>query len=455
MLDAPTPCDLLVTNALVMTLDDAGTIIPGGAIAIAGTRILAIGSTAELTKTYAPARTIDARDRLALPGLVNVHNHSPLMITRGMVEDLGFAPMYVPNIPQGHRLSQEEAFLLSRLGVYEMLRQGSTTIVDYYRFPEALAAAHAELGTRAIIGGRIHDVDPEALAQGRHDHATQIGRASIVENAELIARWNGHDGRIRCDWAPHAPDTCSDALLKEVAGLADAHGGNVHTHLAQSKSEVRIVRERTGKSPAEALDAAGLLHARTIAAHCIHLDAADVALCGRAGMTVAHSPIGNAKAGDVAPILALRDAGARIALCTDTMSGDMVEAMRWAVCMQRVRQGGEFVLDAATALRWATRAGAEAIGMADEIGVLEPGRKADVILLDLTAPTLAPVVDGAGILVWSASGHDVDTAIVDGRVVLEGGLPTLTDGPAIVREAQKVAEGLWTRAGRRPVTLGG
>jgi 5-methylthioadenosine/S-adenosylhomocysteine deaminase len=127
--------------------------------------------------------------------------------------------------------------------------------------------------------------------------------------------------------------------------------------------------------------------------------------------------------------------------------------MRWAVSMQRVRERGRFVLDAATALRWATRAGAEAIGMGAEIGALEAGRKADLILLDTTAPTMAPVVDGAGIVVWSASGHDVDTAIVDGRVVLEGGLPTLADGPEIVREAQKVAEGLWTRAGRRPITL--
>jgi 5-methylthioadenosine/S-adenosylhomocysteine deaminase len=446
-------CDLLVTGGVVMTLDEAGTILADGAVAIAGNAILEVGPSAELAARYAPARRIDAKDRLVLPGFVNVHNHSPLMITRGMVEDLGFAPMYVPNIPQGHRLSSEEAFLLARLGVYEMLRQGSTTIVDYYRFPEALAAAHAELGTRAVIGGRIHDVDPEALAQGRHDYATQIGRASIAENADLIARWDGHGGRIRCDWAPHAPDTCSDALLKEVAALAEAHGGNVHTHLAQSRGEVRVVRERTGKGPAQALAEAGLLHDRTIAAHCIHLDAEDIALCGQARMTVAHSPIGNAKAGDIAPILALRDAGARIALCTDTMSGDMVEAMRWAVSMQRVREGGRFVLDAATALRWATRAGAEAIGMGAEIGALEAGRKADLILLDTTAPTMAPVVDGAGIVVWSASGHDVDTAIVDGRVVLEGGLPTLADGPEIVREAQKVAEGLWTRAGRRPITL--
>jgi 5-methylthioadenosine/S-adenosylhomocysteine deaminase len=447
----PTPCDLLLTGGLVLT---PGGWIADAMVAIAGTRILAVAPAAQAVN-WAPARRIDVSRRMVIPGLVNIHNHTPLMITRGMVEDLGFAPMYTPGIPQGHMLSAEETYLLSRLGAYEALRAGSTTIVDYYRAPEALAQAHAELGTRAIIGGRVHDADPAALAQGRHDYATQIGEASLRENAEAIARWNGHDeGRIRVDWAPHAPDTCSDALLRQVAQLAAAHGGNIHTHLAQSKAEVEKVRARSGMTPAQALEEAGLLDQRTIAAHCIHLDEADIARCGRAGITVAHSPIGNARAGDIAPILALQDAGARIALCTDTMSGDMVEAMRWALSLQRVREGGRFVLDAAAVFHWATQSGAEALGLGGEIGAIAAGRKADLVLLDLDAPRLAPVVDGTGILLHSASGDDVHTVIVDGRVVLEAGMPTLVDGAEVVREAQRAAERLWQRAGRKPVTLG-
>lgn len=453
---APVPCDLLITDALVLTLDDAGTVLADGAVAVAGGRIVAVGPTRLVAPRHAARRRIAARDRLLLPGFVNLHNHSPLMITRGMVEDLGFAPMYVAGIPQGHWLSEEEAHLLARLGVLEMLRAGSTTIVDFYRFPEALARAHAELGTRAVVAGRVHDADPAALAEGRHEHDRRIGLASLEENAALIARWDGHDGgRIRCGWAPHAPDTCSDALLREVAALAAAGGGAIHTHLAQSRAEVEVVRARNGRSPAATLAEAGLLGPRTIAAHCIHLDAADIALCGAAGMTVAHSPIGNAKAGEVAPILALAAAGARIALCTDTMSGDMVEAMRWAAAMQRVREGGRLVLDAATVLGWATRAGAAALGLGAEVGAIAPGMKADLVLLDRTSPSLAPVVDGPGIVVWSASGHDVETVIVDGRIVLERGRPTRADGAEIVRAAQGVAERLWRRAGRPPVTLGG
>jgi 5-methylthioadenosine/S-adenosylhomocysteine deaminase len=452
---APQPCDLLIAGGLLMTLDSAQRIFADGAVAITGSLIIDVGDRSALECRWQPARRIDARHRMVMPGLVNVHNHSPLMITRGMVEDLGYAPMYTPWVPQGHRLSADEAYLLALLGVYELLRTGSTTIVDYYLYPEALARAHATLGTRAVIGGRIHDADPEALSAGRHEYRRAIGEASLAENAALIDAWNGYDsGRIRCDWAPHAADTCSDDLLREVARLVASHPGNVHTHLAQSPAEVARVRERTGCTPAQLFESLGLLDRRMIAAHCIHLDAQDVERCGRAGITVAHSPIGNAKSGTIAPVLELEKAGATIALCTDTMAGDMVEAMRWAVSMQRIRANGDLVLDAAHALRWATATGAAALGMGESIGAIEVGRKADLLLLDTDSPSLAPIVDGAGVLVWSGSGKDVDTVLVDGRVVLDRGRLLTADGPELVLEAQRCAERLWTRAGRPPITCG-
>ena len=447
----PTPCDLLIDNALILTLDGAGTVHPGGAVAIVGRRIAAVGPAGDLLLAWQPARRIEGRDRLVMPGLVNVHNHTPLMITRGMVEDVGYAPAYTPHLPQGHRLSAEQAYLLARLGVYELLRCGSTTVVDYYRHPESCARALAELGLRAVVGGRVHDADPAALADGRRKHATAIGEASLAENARLIERWNGHDGgRIRCDWAPHAADTCSKDLLRQVARVARGHPGNIHTHLAQSRDEVDYVRARDGVSPAALFDAVGLLDRRMIAGHCIWLDDADVVRIGKAGVTVAHAPIGNAKSGTIAPVLALAEAGARVALCTDTFSGDMFEAMRWAAAMQRIRSGG-FRPDARTVLGWATRAGAEALGLGDEIGSLEAGKRADLILLDRTQPVAAPIIDGVGIVVHSASGLSVDTVIVDGRVLLEGGALTVADGPDIVRAAQRAAAQLWRDAGFTPV----
>ena len=451
MTDAPKPCDLLVTGDLIMTLDAEGRIVKHGAIAVTDKTIVDIGPADALTTSWMPAQTIDGKGRLLIPGLVNLHNHTPLMITRGMIEDIGFAPMYTPGIPQGHWLTEEDAYALSRLGHYELLRAGCTTVMDFYRYPSSCARAAAELGVRAVIAGRVHDAEPGSLADGTHSYSTAIGQASLKENAELIERWNGHDGgRIRCDWAPHAPDTCSDDLLREVKKLADAHGGNVHTHLSQLPAEIEAVKARTGLTPPQLMDKLGLLNDRLIAAHCIHMDRADIELCGKSRMTVAHAPIGNAKGGRIAPILELQEAGARIALCTDTFSGDLIEAMRWAISMQRINRQGN-VLDPKTVLGWGTREGAAALGMADQVGSLEVGKKADIVLLDSRAPTMAPMIDGYGVLVHSASGHDVDTVIVDGRVVLAGGRLTLADGDAIVASAQKVASALWSRAGRQAI----
>ncbi len=451
MSDETRPCDLLVTADLLLTLDARSSVLKGGAIAVSDRTIVDIGPAASLKARWLPAGTIDGRHRIAMPGLVNVHNHTPLMITRGMIEDIGFAPMYTPGIPQGHWLTADDAYALSMLGMYELLRAGCTTVMDFYRYPSSCARAAAELGVRAVIAGRVHDAEPGTLADGKYVYNRSIGEASLRENAELIERWNGHDdGRIRCDWAPHAPDTCSDDLLREVKKLADAHGGNVHTHLSQLPAELQAVKERTGLTPPQLMDKLGLLNDRLIAAHCIHMDRADIELCGKAGMTVAHAPIGNAKGGRIAPIMELQEAGARIALCTDTFSGDLIEAMRWAISMQRIHRQGN-VLDPRTVLDWGTRAGAEALGLGDQVGSLEIGKKADIVLLDNRSPTMAPLVDGYGVLVHSASGHDVNTVIVDGKVVVSEGRLTLADGDAIVAKAQKVADALWSRAGRQPI----
>ena len=454
----PVECDLVVENALVLALDDAGTIVSDGAVAVAGNRIAALGQRAEIARGFRGRETIDARGGILLPGLVNVHNHTPLMITRGMVEDLGHAPAYTPGIPQGPSLGFEEVLALSRLGAYELLRAGSTTVVDYYLHPKALAQALVETGLRGVVGGRILDVDMSTVARaGERRHDPAIGRATLDEAMDLASAYADHpSGRVRCDLAPHAPDTCSRGLLEEVRDLAQGAGGAIHTHLAQSPDEVEWVRARDRRSPVELLDECGLLDGRLVAAHCIFLDPPDVARAGASGLAVAHAPVGNLRAGHVAPVLDLQAAGARIALCTDTMSGDLFEAMRTAIAAARVRAGGHGSIegtdvDARRVLEWATRAGADALGLGGEVGSIEAGKKADLVILDASAPNLAPVVDGYGVVVHSGSGHDVDTVVVDGRVRLRAGRPVGFDGERIVADAQAVADRQWRRHGTRPV----
>ncbi|MCP5271431.1 MAG: amidohydrolase family protein [Burkholderiaceae bacterium] len=435
-----TPDALLIDD--VQLLSPGRPLQRGAALRIEGGRIAWTGPRAQAAPA---ARRLDGRGVLCLPGFVNTHNHTPLMIVRGMVEDLGFAPAYTPGIPQGHWLSDEETFLLARLGQMELLMAGCTTVVDYYRSPDALARAALETGLRAFIGGRVMDADSAALAEGRFERDAALGERTLRDGVDLIARWDGADGgRIRAVHAPHAPDTCSRGLLQEIARLAAADGRPVHTHLAQSPLEVDHVRARDGISPVQLLDDLGLLNPALFAAHGIFVDEADIARAGQAGLHLCHAPIGNATFGAFAPVLALRQAGVKVTLCTDTKSADMFETMRMAIVAARARAQA-FVLDAATVFGWATAGGADALGLPD-LGRLEAGCRADVVLLDPEAPNLLPVVDGVGIVVHAGSAANVRHVFRDGEHLVADGRPTRLDAQAVRREAQAVADRLWARA---------
>lgn len=389
---------------------------------------------------------VDGGGALCLSGFVNTHNHSPLMVVRGMVEDRGFAPAYIPNVPQGHWLNPDEALALARLGVMEMLCAGATTIADYYLHPEALAQAAHEFGLRAMVGGRIMDMDSAALSEGRFERDRALGEATLKSALDCQEKWDGVD-RITTILAPHAPDSCSRDMFAEVAELAAKSGKQVHTHLSQSQMEVAQLIAREGRTPTEFLDDVGLLTPDLIAAHCIFMSDDDIARFGSAGAVVTHAPIGNASFGAAAPIVKLRDAGARITLCTDTKSADMFEAMRMAIASARWRAGMSFDLDAATVFDWATRSGAQALKGHDATGVLEVGAPADLVLLDPTAPNLCPVIDGVGIVAHSGTAANVTDVMVAGEWLVRDRRPARMSAEEVIRDAQSVCRDLWRRAG--------
>jgi 5-methylthioadenosine/S-adenosylhomocysteine deaminase len=440
----PAACDLLIHEASIVTPGES--LQRNTSIAVKGRRIAAMG-TRDSFSSCAAERTIEARGGLVIPGMTNTHNHTPLMVVRGMVEDLGFAPAYTAGVPQGHWLGDEETYLLARLGLAELLMQGCTHVVDFYARPQALARAMVESGLRGDVGGRIMDVDTAELANGRSRTLPQLGATTLADNLELISEYDGAaDGRIRCVLGPHAPDTCSPGLLRQVADIANEQQRFVHTHLAQSAIEVQRVRERDGRRPCETLEEAGLLGPRTVAAHCIHLHSEDISRLVDTGTVIAHAPAGNATGGAIAPIVDLAEAGARITLCTDSKSADMFETMRTAIRVARIRADGEFKLDASTVFAWATSSGAEALGHAAQLGRIAPGYLADLVLLDARAPNLRPVVDGVGILVHSGNGANVKTVICDGKVVVDDGVPTCFDLDEVITAAQAVSDRLWKKA---------
>lgn len=446
---APQPlADLVVHGGVVLTADPARPLVEDGMVVVRGSRIAAVTDAVDREAVRTARRAIDAHGKVVTPGLVNIHTHTILCVVRGVAEDLGFAPAYTPGIPHGHEIGPEEAVALARLGALEALLFGSTLVNDTYVHADLTLPVMAELGLRVYACGRIHDVDFARVHAQEWTHRREIGKRTLGEALRLHEAWHGKEqGRLGVQLAAHAPDTCSRALLEEVRRARDATGLRVNTHLAQSTVEVARVRERDGMTPAELLESVGLLDHRLLAAHCIHLDEQDIERVGRAGITVAHIPKGNATGGTIAPTSKLRRAGAAIALGTDNMHGDMVEVMRWALNVGRVQEGrvDEF-WQPRDVLAMATIGGARAMGLEDEIGSITVGKKADLVIFDFQRPHLVPRVNPLGTLIHTAQGRDVETVVVDGRVVVENGRPTLVDQDEILRRAAAAADALWARA---------
>ncbi|MEL7138673.1 MAG: amidohydrolase family protein [Pseudomonadota bacterium] len=446
MIGAGTTIDVLIEGAHILTSDPDQPEIANGRITIAGDRLVSVGP-AEGPPPPA-ARAIDGHGFVILPGLVNIHLHAVLTMVRGVAEDMGFAPAYTPGVPQGHMVTEEEAVALARLGALEAMKFGSTLINDTYVHQHLTLPAMGELGLRVTGCGRIHDVDFSGVSLGRWEYDTAIGRRTLDEAMALHQRWHGAmNGRLGVQLAAHAPDTCSTAFLSEVRAARDATGMMVTTHLAQSPIEVERIAERDGLTPAELLDEVGLLSDRLIGAHCIFMTEDDIARAGRAGIHVAHIPKGNATGGTMAPTLRLREAGANLCLSTDNMHGDMVELMRWALCIGRL-QAGRINQDwqPEDMLAMATVNGARAMDLGGEIGQLSPGLKADLVMIDARRPHLTPMIDALGNIVHLGHGRDVTHVMVDGRLVVEDGGATMANEAAIMRDAQAAAEALWTRA---------
>jgi 5-methylthioadenosine/S-adenosylhomocysteine deaminase len=289
------------------------------------------------------------------------------------------------------------------------------------------------------------------------DYRPEIGERTLRYGVDLHSRFNGaFDGRASVMFAPHAIDTCSLGFLRDVNAERRRLGVKVMTHLAQSYLEVEQVKKRDEMTPTEVVAAAGLLDENLIAAHCAVMTDEDIANAGRAGITVAHAPKVNLTGGYLPVTSRLRRAGARVALATDNMHGDMVEVMRWALASGRLQERAvnEF-WTSADVFRMATLGAAESLGRDDDLGSLTVGKKADIVLFDFRRAHLTPAFNPVGTLVHIAHGRDVRTVIVDGRIVVDDGRATLVDEQEIREAGAAATKSLWSRVtGRAPSTRG-
>jgi len=406
--------DLLLTGALVLTMDDRESQWRDGAVAIQGDRIAAVGPAAQLTARFPAAPRLDTPHGLIMPGLINAHTHAAMSCFRGLADDLPLMTWLTEHIfPAEARLTPEIVYRSTLLSMAEMIRSGTTSFCDMYLFSAEVARAADESGMRAWLGEGFFDFPSPCygeLANG------------LAYLEDLVARYRDHK-RIEITVIPHAVYTCSPELLRKLHGVARKHDLIYQIHLAETRDEVANCRKEYGRHPVAHLEALGVLDERTVAAHGVWLGEEEIELLARRGVKIAHCPESNMKlASGVAPLGELLAAGVTVGLGTDGAASnndvDLFGEMDMAAKIHKVNKLDPTAVSAPEVLGLATRGGAKLLGAQERIGTLEVGKKADCIVLDLHQPHLTPLYHPVSQLVYAARGADVKHSIIDGRLVM-------------------------------------
>jgi len=409
---------LLIKDALVAGAGDRAPFF--GWVRIEGERIAALGEGAAPGAPGA-ARVLDARDRILIPGFVNTHAHSHSSLTRGTAEGMALEAWIAAIIREQSRLTPEQARVAALATYAEALLSGTTSIVDMCLFPEEAFDAAREIGIRAVIVPYVADT---------------MAFAPTLERTEALLRRGNDDGRVRAWVGLHDLETCSDGQIRAGAELARAHGVGVHLHCSESRTSTQKTVTRTGHTPVAHLEALGVFEAPTHLAHCVWVDEGDRRRLAGRGASVAHCPHANLKvASGIAPTAAMRAAGVRIGLGTDGAKAnnrlDMFDVMKFASLLAKGATLDPAALPARDVLGMATREGA--LAMAIDAGEIAPGRLADLTLIAADRFHLQPALPQTVVtnLVHAARGSDVETVIVGGRVVVEGGSVATVDQGAL------------------------
>ena len=431
------PVSLVVTGGTVVTVDAARRVIPRGAVAIDGSRIVAVGTAVEIAARFQPRATIDATGQVVMPGLINTHTHAPMVLYRGLADDLALMEWLQKYIFPAEAKTLTPAFVRAgtRLAALEMIESGTTTYADMYYFEEEVAAVTKAAGLRGVLGQTVIQF-PVADAKTP---------AEALARAEAFIQQYKNDDLIVPAVAPHALYTNDEATLIATRDLAIKHNVPLLIHLAETEDEVKAAREKGGMSPTGYLESLGFwTGARTLAAHGVWVSADDITTLVRRGVGVSHNPESNMKlASGSAPVVGYLKAGAALGLGTDGAASnndlDMFEAMRQASFLAKHVSRDPRVVSAATALEMATIGGARALGMQDQIGSLEAGKRADLIVVRMNRARQTPIYDPVSHLVYTTRGDDVDTTIVNGKVLMRGRIVRTLNAAAVLAEARTAA----------------
>ena len=433
----PRGISLIVTNATVVTMNPGRQVIDRGAVAIDGPDIVAVGPAADITTRFRARETIDVAGQIVLPGLVNTHTHAPMVLYRGLADDLALSEWLEKYIFPAEAKTVSPLFVRAgtRLAALEMIESGTTTYADMYYFEEEIAEETKAAGLRGVLGQTVI----------RFPVADASTPAESLARAERFIRSYKDDPLITPAVAPHAIYTLDADTLRAARDLSRRHNVPTLIHLAETQEEGRNADAQFQLSPVRYLDSLGFLGPGVLAAHGVWVSEPDIALLKMRGVGVSHNPESNMKlASGTAPVPAYLRADAAIGLGTDGAASnndlDMFEAMRAASLLHKLQSADPRAVSARVALEMATLRGARALGMEATIGSLEPGKRADLIAVDVSGARQTPMYDPVSHLVYVARGDDVRTTIVNGRVLMRDRNVLTLNTAAVLRDARSWAD---------------
>jgi 5-methylthioadenosine/S-adenosylhomocysteine deaminase len=427
--------DLIVSGGIVVTMDGARTIVQDGSVAIKGDTIVAMGPRADIEARYNGAKTIDARGRLVLPGFINGHTHVPMTLFRGLHDDVTLNDWLYKYIFPAEAKNVNEEFVRwgTRLAAAEQIRSGVTTFADMYYFEDAVAEETKAAGMRGVLGETFIDFPAP-------DNKSNAEMLAYTE--KFLKRWQG-DALIHAAPAPHSIYTCSKKTIQDAAALAKKYHAPLLMHVSEMKKEWEDSEKTNGMSPVQYLEKIGVLAPNLVAAHCIFVDAADRRLLAEREVGCVHNPSSNMMiASGVSPVPEMRAAGIAVGLGTDGPAGsnndlDLMEEIDLAAKLAKITKMDPLALNAKAVVEMATIDGARALHMDKEIGSLEAGKKADLVLISLDEPNAVPMYDVYAQIAYSLKASDVETVVIGGREVMRERKLLTIDEPAVLEKARE------------------
>lgn len=436
----------VIKNTTLVTLGPGGTILHDSALGIKDGRIAALGPTDEVITGLPNAEVVDGRGKAVFPGLVNAHTHLLKTINKGILEDTGFPTTL--RFPEDTRslMGSEEDNVFALLGAIESIRSGATCVLeieaDIANYADSLAAS----GMRMVLAEYVEDVDMDLARKSQYDFIPAKAETGMRKSVDLIEAWHGKaQGRVTCMTSPSTPEYCSPELLQECRRVADQYDIGMTVHLSESYNEVQAVMRTRGVRPTQYLYANGALGPRVVAAHCRYLDQSEIAMAGQTRTNVSFNPAIAARRGAAAPAAELDAAGCNMGMGSDNMDENMLHVLRTGLFAERVRRHTPMSPQPEQMLEWATMGSARALGLGEEVGSLEVGKKADLFMINAVRPHLVPNHRIVSAFIHNGQADDIEAVMVDGNWLMrDGKLLTIDEGDVVAR-AEEMGQAVWRR----------